>query len=87
MPSFAHRAGIAFLYTPIGCLSYAMPGTHIFLFCRRKKYYLVDVVHSICEVGGDRFRGTGEKIYENFAFEIPLISMRPIFWSRDAVAT
>ena len=29
----------------------------------------------------------GEKIYENFPFEIPLISMRPIFWSRDAVAT
>jgi len=28
-----------------------------------------------------------EKIYENFAFEIPLISMKTNFRSRDAVAT
>jgi len=31
MPSFARRAGIAFLYTLIDPLSYAVPGTHICL--------------------------------------------------------
>jgi len=32
MPSFARRAGIAFLYTLIDPLSYAVPGTHIWIY-------------------------------------------------------